>query len=67
MNLPLPAPTTVLMYCMGINLYGTLWPEITASLYRIGMGYAIGCILGVVIGTVLGFSKLRREIRYSDY
>ena len=58
----LPAPTTVLMTAWELISTGTLWPEITASLYRIGMGYTIGCILGVVIGTVLGFSKLGEKL-----
>jgi ABC-type nitrate/sulfonate/bicarbonate transport system permease component len=58
----LPAPTTVLMTARELVSTGTLWPEITASLYRIGMGYAIGCILGIVIGTILGFSKLGEKI-----
>ncbi|MEH6994802.1 ABC transporter permease [Neobacillus drentensis] len=58
----LPAPTTVLSTAGELISSGSLWPEISASLYRIGIGYAVGCILGIVIGIVLGFSKLGEKI-----
>lgn len=58
----LPAPTTVLTTAWTLISTGELWPEITASLYRIGMGYLIGCILGVFIGIILGFSKLGEKL-----
>ena len=45
----LPAPTTVLMTASELISTGTLWPEITASLYRIGMGYAIGLFSGLLL------------------
>jgi ABC-type nitrate/sulfonate/bicarbonate transport system permease component len=58
----LPAPTTVLSTAWELISSGALWPEISASLYRIGMGYAIGCILGIIIGILLGFSKLGEKL-----
>ena len=58
----LPAPTTVLSTAWELISSGLLWPEVSASLYRIVMGYAIGCVLGITIGIVLGFSKLGEKL-----
>ena len=58
----LPAPTTVLSTAWELITSGLLWPEVSASLYRIVMGYAIGCVLGIAIGIVLGFSKLGEKL-----
>ncbi|GAB7388023.1 ABC transporter permease [Bacillaceae bacterium] len=58
----LPAPTTILGTGWQLFKDGTLWPEITASLYRIGLGYFFGCLAGIIVGIMLGFSKITEKI-----
>jgi ABC-type nitrate/sulfonate/bicarbonate transport system permease component len=61
-NYLLPAPLTIFQTGWELILDGTLWKETSASLYRIGMGFFFGCLIGVIVGLLLGFSKISEKI-----
>ncbi|ANX13933.1 ABC transporter permease [Fictibacillus arsenicus] len=58
----LPSPSTILLTAWELIKDGSLWTEISASLYRLGWGYFFGCIAGIAIGIILGFSKLSEKV-----
>lgn len=58
----LPAPSTILRTGWELFADGSLWSEIAASLYRIGLGYFFGCLAGILVGIALGFSKITERI-----
>ena len=41
---------------------GTLWSNLAASISRVIKGFAVGAVLGVVIGTFMGLSKVFHSI-----
>ncbi|MDQ0218077.1 hypothetical protein ELQ35_01365 [Peribacillus cavernae] len=53
----LPAPSTILVTAKDMIVSGELYQNLFASLYRVGVGYTCGAILGIVIGLILGFSR----------
>lgn len=53
----LPAPTAIIADGWEMISSGELWKNVTASLYRIFGGYAIGATIGIIVGLILGFSK----------
>lgn len=53
----LPAPTAILAAAWDMISSGELYKDLLASLYRIGVGYAIGAALGILVGLILGFSR----------
>jgi len=54
----LPAPTSILITAWDMLISGELIVNGEASLLRIIMGFLLGSIAGILIGLVLGFSKL---------
>lgn len=67
----LPAPTAILTDGWEMISSGELMKHVTASLYRILGGYAIGATVGIIVGLMLGFSKwidaILTPIVYSIY
>ncbi|QWI73211.1 ABC transporter permease (plasmid) [Bacillus mycoides] len=53
----LPAPSAIVHAASNMITSGELVQSLSASLYRIGIGYLIGSICGIIIGLILGFSK----------
>ncbi|MGM8211208.1 ABC transporter permease [Virgibacillus sp. W0430] len=53
----LPAPSAIVLTGWDMIIGGEIYTNLTASLYRIVVGYAIGASFGIVIGLILGFSK----------
>jgi NitT/TauT family transport system permease protein len=53
----LPAPTAIITDGWQMISSGELFKNLLASLYRILGGYAIGAVLGILVGLILGFSK----------
>ncbi|MFC0271735.1 ABC transporter permease [Metabacillus herbersteinensis] len=53
----LPAPSAILVAAWEMMISGELHQNLFASLYRVGSGYIIGAIFGIVIGLILGFSR----------
>lgn len=56
-SLFLPAPIAIGHAAIGMILNGELIENLSASLYRIGVGYTIGSLCGIMVGLTLGFSK----------
>lgn len=53
----LPAPTAIVTAGWDMISSGELFKNLLASLYRIGWGYSVGAIMGIIVGLLLGFSK----------
>lgn len=54
----LPAPSNIISEGIKMFVSGEIMNNLTASLYRIALGYIIGCIAGIIIGLLTGMSKL---------
>lgn len=54
----LPAPSVIVTTGWEMLVNGEIMSNLTASLYRIIIGYAIGSVLGILIGLILGFFKV---------
>lgn len=61
-SLFLPAPSVILTTGWDMLINGEIMSNLTASLYRIVIGYAIGSVLGIIIGLILGFFKVADAI-----
>lgn len=59
-----PAPSAVWDQFISISQDGyrnfSLWEHIWASLYRIFIGFAIGCLVGIPLGFAMGLSEVMR-------
>jgi len=53
----LPPPALVLNTLADLTLSGDIFTNLGVSLWRIGIGIAIGCSLGLALGTVMGLSQ----------
>lgn len=53
----LPSPLSVWQTAVEISETGLLWASIKISLWRVGVGYAIGVIAGILTGMILGGSR----------
>lgn len=67
----LPAPSAIVVTGWDMLVSGEIYENLSASLYRIVIGYAIGAVLGILIGLILGFFKwadaIGTPIVYSIY
>ena len=54
----LPAPSRVLATAIKLTRDGTLLPDMGISLLRAAGGFAIGCVIGFILGTAVGFSRI---------
>jgi len=59
--LVLPAPSEALEAFIQLVNSGMLWKHLSASLYRLLIGWTCGTVLGVVVGVMIGLSSLARE------
>ncbi|MBU2965098.1 ABC transporter permease subunit [Amphritea sp. 2_MG-2023] len=59
-----PSPSAVWDQFINISQNGyrnfTLWEHIWASLYRIFVGFALGCLIGIPLGFAMGLSEILR-------
>ncbi|MBP2256845.1 sulfonate transport system permease protein [Virgibacillus campisalis] len=53
----LPAPTTILITIKEMAQEGTLWDHIGITTYRVLMGFLIGTVAAVLLGSLVGFYK----------
>ncbi len=58
--LVLPAPSEALEAFMQLVDSGMLWKHLSASLYRLLIGWSSGTILGVIVGLAIGLFSLAR-------
>jgi ABC-type nitrate/sulfonate/bicarbonate transport system permease component len=61
-SLYLPSPSSVLLAGWEMVLTGELLNNVKASLYRIAVGFITGSAAGVLLGMMIGFSKLVEAI-----
>ncbi|MEW6163236.1 MAG: ABC transporter permease [Nitrospirota bacterium] len=57
----LPAPTVILAEAWKLTCSGELFTHISVSLYRAGMGYGLGALIGVGLGVIVGWSRRLEE------
>lgn len=58
----LPAPWAIARAIWQLALSGALWHHLSYSIMRIGTGWILGTIAGVVVGFAIGLSSLARGI-----
>jgi NitT/TauT family transport system permease protein len=58
----LPAPTVVLLEAGRMLLSGELYRHVAVSLGRVGLGFAIGALVGTGLGLLLGSSRLAEAV-----
>ena len=58
--LPSPAAITAAIYKLAIS--GALWHHLSYSIMRIGTGWILGTIAGVIVGFAIGLSSLARGV-----
>jgi ABC-type nitrate/sulfonate/bicarbonate transport system permease component len=58
----LPAPLSIARAIYQLALSGALWQHLSYSIMRIGAGWILGAVAGVIIGFAIGLSSLARGI-----
>jgi sulfonate transport system permease protein len=58
----LPPPAEVLSGTIGLIERGTLWGHIGISVQRVFTGFAIGALLGIALGSMVGLSKVISQL-----
>lgn len=62
-NIALPAPSQAFGALMDLVHTGMLWKHLGASLYRLVLGWTLGCLLGIAAGLLIGlFSPMRAAL-----
>lgn len=56
----LPAPSEVFAAFQNLVRTGMLWTHLEASLYRLGVGWFFGSLLGVTVGLAIGLFSIAR-------
>ena len=58
----LPAPSAIARAIYQLALSGALWQHLSYSVMRIGVGWLLGTIAGVMVGFAIGLSSLARGV-----
>jgi ABC-type nitrate/sulfonate/bicarbonate transport system permease component len=58
----LPAPSAIARAIYQLALSGALWQHLSYSIMRIGAGWILGTVAGVVVGFAVGLSSLARGV-----
>jgi ABC-type nitrate/sulfonate/bicarbonate transport system permease component len=59
-SIALPAPSQAFAALVDLVRTGMLWKHLDASLYRFGLGWSLGSLLGVAVGLLIGLFSLVR-------
>ena len=62
----LPSPVAICEALWNLTLSGDLWRNLSVSLLRIGVGWAIGTGLGLFIGIAMGLGSIDARRRHAD-
>lgn len=54
----LPSPQSVLLAALDLNHLGLLFPYIGISVQRVLLGFAIGAVVGLLAGSIVGLSRV---------
>ncbi len=58
----LPTPLSILRALVQLALSGALWQHLATSALRIGTGWALGTLAGIIVGFAIGLSALARSV-----
>ena len=58
----LPAPSAIAVAIYKLALSGALWHHLSVSVMRIGTGWILGTVAGVIVGFPIGLSSLARGV-----
>src|SRR4051812_4017474 len=58
----LPAPSAIAVAIYKLAISGALWQHVSASIVRIGSGWLLGTMAGVIVGFAIGLSTLARGV-----
>jgi ABC-type nitrate/sulfonate/bicarbonate transport system permease component len=58
----LPAPSAIAVAIYKLAMSGALWQHVSASVIRIGSGWVLGTVAGVIVGFAIGLSTLARGV-----
>ncbi|MCK1517691.1 ABC transporter permease [Bradyrhizobium sp. 190] len=58
----LPAPSAIAVAIYKLAMSGALWQHVSASVVRIGSGWLLGTVAGVITGFAIGLSTLARGV-----
>jgi ABC-type nitrate/sulfonate/bicarbonate transport system permease component len=58
----LPAPSAIVRAIYQLAISGALWHHLSYSIMRIGTGWILGTIAGVIVGFAIGLSSLARGV-----
>jgi ABC-type nitrate/sulfonate/bicarbonate transport system permease component len=58
----LPPPSAILRAMGRLAASGALWHHLSASVMRIGLGWCIGTLAGVIVGFSIGLSAMARSV-----
>jgi NitT/TauT family transport system permease protein len=58
----LPTPLSVLHAMIQLALSGALWQHLAYSVMRIGAGWLLGTVAGIIVGFSIGLSTLARSV-----
>ena len=58
----LPSPVSIVQAAVAMIHSGDLWLNVAVSLGRIAIGYLLGAVSGVILGILLGFSRISERI-----
>jgi len=59
-----PAPSSIFYHLLFVSPGEGIFTDILYSVYRISVGYVIGCVFGVTLGIAMGLSRVARLILY---
>src|SRR5437879_13723336 len=58
----LPAPSAIAVAITRLAVSGALWHHVSVSIMRIGTGWILGTVAGVIVGFAIGLSSLARGV-----
>lgn len=58
----LPAPTTILQTMLEMAQDGTLWGHVGITTYRVFIGFVLGTVVAVVLGSMVGFYNKAEQL-----
>jgi taurine transport system permease protein len=61
-DLFLPSPASVVEAFYQSAVQGDLWMNVQLSLFRLGVGWAIGTFIGIMVGLAMGISSVVRAV-----
>src|ERR1041385_5338742 len=58
----LPAPSAIALAIWKLAVSGALWHHVSVSIMRIGTGWMLGTMTGILVGFFIGLSTLARSV-----